>query len=158
LIENYGPISRLSTLPKILEKIMTPKLTAIFFNTISDKQHGLRHSKSTLTNLLVYYTDIVSLVGKGIQVNAIYTDIRKAFDSIDIPILLNELEYNSISDPILKWFKSYLIDRTQQVKLGSFSSSIINVTSGVPQGGHLSPFLFLLFMNDVNYIFKYCKF
>jgi hypothetical protein len=66
LIENYYPISRISALPKILEKILTPKLTALVFNTISDKQHDFRHSKSTLTNLLVYYTNIVSLVGKGI--------------------------------------------------------------------------------------------
>jgi hypothetical protein len=68
----------------------------------------------------------------------LYTDIRKAFDSVNISILLNKLEYNGISGPILKLFKSYLIDRKQQVKLGSSNSSIINVTSGVPQGGHYS--------------------
>lgn len=71
LIENYRPISRLSALPKILEKILISKMTAIFFNSISDNQHGFRHSKLTLTNLVVYYTDIVSLIGKGIQVDAI---------------------------------------------------------------------------------------
>jgi hypothetical protein len=59
-------------------------------------------------------------------------DIRKAFNSVDISILLKKLEYNGISDPILNWFKSYLNDRTQQVKLGNFCSSVINVTSEVP--------------------------
>jgi len=45
-----------------------------------------------MTNLLVYYTDLVSLVSKGIQVDALYTDIKKAFDSVDHSILLKKLE------------------------------------------------------------------
>jgi len=40
---------------------MIPKMTAIFFNLISyNHHHGFHHSKSTLMNLLVYYTDIYS--------------------------------------------------------------------------------------------------
>jgi len=50
-----------------------------------------RHSRSTTINLLVYYTDLISHISKGIQVDAIYTDIKKAFDSVDLSILVKKL-------------------------------------------------------------------
>jgi|UniRef100_A0A2S2QTS6 hypothetical protein len=94
----------------------------------------------------------------GIQVEAVYTDIKKAFDTVNINILIDKLKVIGVHDPILSWFKSHLSNRTQQVKIRESLSSIINVTSGVPQDSHLSPLLFMLFMKDINSILRYCKF
>jgi hypothetical protein len=94
---NDRSISRFSTLPKILENMIAPKLAAAFNNIISDNQHGFRYAKSSIINLLVYYTNIVSIVSKGRQVYAVYTDIIKTLDSVDLAILLKKLEYNGIS-------------------------------------------------------------
>jgi len=115
IIKFYNKIiARLSSLPKILEEMLVPKFVTIFNKVISDKQHDFCHTKSTTTNLLVYYTDLVSIIGKGIQVDAVYTDIRKASDSvIDLSILVKELEYNGIFGNLLNWLKTYLISRTQ---------------------------------------------
>jgi hypothetical protein len=71
--------------------MIAPKLATAFNNIISDNQHGFRYAKSTITNLLVYYTNIVSIISKGTQVDAVYTDIRKAFDGVDLSILLNKI-------------------------------------------------------------------
>lgn len=59
---------------------------------------------------------------------------------------------------MLKWFKSYLNDRSQQVKLGDSISTSIKALPGVPRGEHLSPLLFLLFINDVTNTFENGKF
>ncbi|KAF0682281.1 Reverse transcriptase domain-containing protein, partial [Aphis craccivora] len=75
-VSNYRPISQLSSLPKTFEKLLVPKFTTVFNKVVSDNQHGFRHSRSTTTNLLIYYTDLISLISKGIQVDAVYTDIK----------------------------------------------------------------------------------
>jgi hypothetical protein len=109
----------LSVLPKLLEKLIEPKISYIFKTILSDNQHGFRKTKSTLTNLMTSYSDLLHLVIKGVQVDAIYTDIKKAFDTVNIDILINKLNFIGVRDPILSWFKSYLSDRIQQVKIGN---------------------------------------
>lgn len=100
----------------------------------------------------------MSKISKGVQVDAVYTDIKKTFDSVDLSILIKKLESVGIVGQMETWLKSYLNGRTQKVKLGNSVSLPINITSGVPQGGHISPILFTLFLNDVKDIFVNSRF
>jgi len=110
-------------------------LTLPAFNTIYSihfNQHGFSRSRSTSTNLLVFKTGLVKKIENGGQVNAIYTNLKKVFDTVDFDLLINKLKLLGISDSLMSRFKSYLTCKAQLVKIKNTSSVPFKVTSGVP--------------------------
>jgi sarcosine oxidase/L-pipecolate oxidase len=91
----------------------------------------------------------------GEQTDVIYTDFSRAFNSVNHSILIAKLRLFSLTDPFIFFIHSYLINRIQQVKINGFLSDTIKVPSGVPQGGHLFPLLFAIFILDTKLCFKY---
>ena len=82
-------------------------------------------------------------------------DLSAAFDCLDPIILCQKLKLYGFSDVAIKWYKSFLTDRTQRVKIGDSISERKDLKSGVPQGGILSPLVFVLYVSDLS---KWLKF
>ncbi|KAI8518872.1 Neurexophilin [Branchiostoma belcheri] len=85
---------------------------------------------------------------KPTLVRAIFVDMSKAFDRVDHALLLERVMDIQVSPRMQRWIFSYLQNRRQRVILDDETSAWRTLTSGVPQGGVLSPYLFLLFMSS----------
>ena len=149
--DNYRPISLLSQLSKILEKIVSIQLVNHLDRNkiLYEHQYGFQKNKSTEHNLV----HALNFISKAFNENkfciGVFFDLKKAFDVCSYDVLIMKLSKIGISGPELEWFKSYLQNRKQFVDINGNFSTEKDIMTVILQGSILGPILFLIYINDL---------
>lgn len=151
---NYRPISILPVISKIFEKVVHKRisehLTKLDF--LYNRQYGFRPRSSTLSAVTDLVTKINTEIDQKNIVLGIFIDLKKAFDTVSHSLLLAKLNDLGISGSAYKLLESYLTNRTQVVRIGTFTSNPHKIECGIPQGSILGPMLFLIYVNNISKI------
>lgn len=148
-VANYRPIVIQSALAKVYESLILDHLYNYLRKYLVLNQHGFLRGRSPITNLLTFQEYVISAFRNSSQVDCVYLDYSKAFDKVHHSLLIAKLAGYGIGGSLLKWLASYLMDRELIVKCEGAFSSPFRALSGVPQGSHLGPILFNVFVNDI---------
>nr|CAH7767839.1 unnamed protein product [Callosobruchus chinensis] len=146
------PISLLPLFSKLLERIVQSQLVSYCseLSIIPSHQSGFRAGHSTNTALLDITDNIFRALDKKMATILISLDFSKAFDTIDHGLLCAKLQYYGLDEMSIHFFRSYLSDRVQKVKIEENLSGNKHIASGVPQGSILGPLLFTLYTADFH--------
>lgn len=149
----YRPISLLSSISKILEKIVAEKLiTHLLSNDLLySHQYGFLPKRSAEQNTLQIVNYISSALNDNMYCIGIFLDLKKAFDVCLHKILLKKIAKNGNPGKCLSvvcQLGTYLSERSQCVDIGGTYSNFIELAISVIQGSTLGPILFLCYIND----------
>ena len=156
-LKNYRPVSGLDFISKLVEHVVASQLNDhVNLNrqeNVRQSAHKLGHS--TESALFSVKNDVHLAFARGEATAVILLDKSAAFGTIYHDTLLDSLSsWFGIGGVVLDWFKSYLSDRVQCIKIGSILSDAKKLLYGVSQGSVLGPIFFSLYTTPLSKVMQ----
>ena len=152
MYKNYRPLSNLLLLEKLVERVVAVRLnTHMSVNELhSEEEYGYKEKHSTEMLLMNVVNELLVACDEKKPTILLLLDLSAAFDTVDQEKLLWILEHElRIEGTALKWFRSFLTERTQRVKINESYSDTVKLLFGVTQGSVLGPPLFNVYIRSL---------
>ena len=147
---NYRPVSILSPISKIYERLLFYQMYNYIESHLSNYQCGFRKGYSAQYCLLLLLLEKWRISSDNKQSSGILlTDLSKAVDCLSYDLLIAKLNAYGFNYKSLQLIYSYLTNRYQRVRINSSYSTWSEIINGVPQGSILGPMLFNIYLSDL---------
>ena len=149
-LSSYRPIALANTIPKIMERLVVYRISWFMakHKLVNRNQTGFQRGHQTVDQVYRLVKEARCAIENGDMTMAILIDFSCAFDLVWIDGIIVKLMKLNFSGYILKWIKTFLEDRLYRIKLEEDFSKPYLLENGTPQGSSLSPWLFLIMVND----------
>ncbi|KAI5756257.1 hypothetical protein M8J77_023456 [Diaphorina citri] len=151
--KNYRPITLLSCMNKIMERMINKRLNWVVNNneTLNDPfQSGNRQHRTTMDNLMLLEQEVLSAFQNKEYVVAVALDIAMAFERINKVSVLTKLASAGVGGPLFKYISNFMEGPQITVKVDSTFSSIHRLENSIRQGSSLSGNIFDIAVSDIN--------
>ena len=151
LIASYRPISLISPIMKLLERVIEQKLRSHLENMgfLNKNQSGFRRATSTDDHLFRLSQFIMESFNRGEHAVAAFLDVGKAFDNVWHNGLRYKIFQLDLPTIMTRWLSHFLVGGVIQVNVNGFLFNQISPKAGVPQSSVPSPLLFPIYVNNL---------